>query len=77
MMERAEVLTHVMQRHSCVVMIEGGVKCWGYLQLGDDSSDSLRHFCYNNDDPRCSSLTPLSVVGLSSGVVSVSVGHVR
>ncbi len=28
--EREEGLTPVMQRHSCAVTSEGGVKCWGY-----------------------------------------------
>jgi hypothetical protein len=103
-MERAEVLTHVMQSHTCAVMSGGGVKCWGsifygqvmsyccfaesfgvchtirtvscrqrlcFLQLGDGYTygENIYHVTER--------LTPVSVVGLSSGVLSIASGHVR
>jgi alpha-tubulin suppressor-like RCC1 family protein len=48
---------------ACALTIEGGVKCWGgnfYGVLGDNSQSS--------------SLVPVDVYGLSSGVVSITVG---
>ncbi|MFA4973687.1 MAG: hypothetical protein WC683_13840 [bacterium] len=50
-------------RHTCVVMTSGAVMCWGentWGQLGNGTCDD--------------SATPVSVVGLSSGVKSVAVG---
>ena len=64
--ERAGVLTRAMQRHSCALTSEGGAKCWGsnwYNRLGDGTMESR--------------YTPVSVVGLSSGVTSIAVGQVR
>ncbi len=51
--------------HTCAVTTTGGVKCWGrdtYGQLGDDAAIANKP-------------TPVDVLGLTSGVASVSAGN--
>ncbi len=101
MIERAEVLTHVTQYHTCAVTSEGGVKCWGnngYGQYGQVTHLELQccfcetlGVCYARREAACRSRcvvlqlgdgttidrsTPVSVVGLSSGVASIALGGV-
>lgn len=53
--------------HTCVITTSGGAKCWGYNEYGQlgNNSGSLK------------SLVPVDVLGLTSGVASISGGDLH
>jgi alpha-tubulin suppressor-like RCC1 family protein len=61
---------------SCAVTTAGGAKCWGRNQYGalGIGTNTGPDACENGPYPVACSTTPVDVAGLTTGVVSVSVG---
>jgi alpha-tubulin suppressor-like RCC1 family protein len=55
--------------HTCAVISTGAVKCWGFDGSAQLGANAFNAFPY--------SLVPVDVMGLSSGVVSVSAGSMH
>lgn len=61
--------------HSCAVMTTGGVKCWGY-DNGGQQGDGLASFG-GTVAPYGANIAPVQVIGLTSGVASITGGQLQ
>lgn len=59
--------------HSCAIMSTGGVKCWGYDDGGQQGDGSAG--AGGTVRPYGSNISPTQVVGLTSGVASITGGQ--
>ena len=82
-------MTFGLQDHSCALLSEGTVKCWGSNTYGQVKSfcifegcacefvfSDIRAFVQLGDNTTTSRPLPVDVVGLGSGVASVALGEV-